>query len=243
MKIQQDELRTAKDGGSAELERLRRVYSEYEADPHYRRLWADGPAYRFMLDRKWALITRALADSGMDQERTRVLDLGSGDRGDSGRFGRLGVPASGIVSFDLNPMYARRMRDANKGICAVAGDATRLPFQDVSFRIVYQSTMVSSLLDAATRRAVLGEVARVLAPGGIFVSYDVRYRNPLNPNTRPVRARELSRAFRGWPMTISSVTGLPPLVRLLAPVSIAACRLIEVIPPLRSHLLVIACKP
>jgi len=196
-----------------------------------------------MQDRKWALIARVLGRTGLALDEGRVLDLGSGDRGDGVRLAHIGIAAARIVAFDLNPVYARRVRNANRGIHAVSGDAVSLPFRDGSFRIVYQSTMLSSVIDMALRREILREIARVLAPGGAFISYDVRYRNPWNPNTRPLKAAQLSKAFEGWPLTIRSVTGIPQVVRLVAWVSIAACRLIESVPLLRSHLLVIAIKP
>ena len=126
---------------------------------------------------------------------------------------------------------------------AVSSDAASLPFRDGSFGIIYQSTMVSSLLDMAVRQVVFAEVGRVLAPGGVFISYDVRYKNPWNPNTRPLKAAELSHAFPGWSLMIHSLTAIPQLLRLLAPKSLGACRLIEAIPPLRTHLLAIARKP
>ena len=148
----------SEDGAAAERARLRRVYGGYARDPRYKRLWADGPAHRFMLDRKWGMIAQGVKRAGLIPEATRVLDLGSGDRGDAARFGELGVPRSGIVAFDLIPAYARRMLETNPSICAVTGDAASLPFTDRSFGIVYQSTMFSSLLDIDVRRAVLGEI-------------------------------------------------------------------------------------
>src|SRR2546422_3156592 len=100
MNSQQGDPRLAQDGATAERERLRRVYDAYDADPRYGRMWSDGPATRFMLDRKWALIVQGLRAAGLDPEKARVLDLGSGDKGDTAKFGELGVPGSGIVAFD-----------------------------------------------------------------------------------------------------------------------------------------------
>ncbi len=227
----------------SELDRVRRVYRAYDDDPRYRRLWGDGPGHRFILDRKWDLIARSLTRVGLDPRGARVLDLGCGDRGDSSRFCSLGAPAWGIVALDLSPVYATRTRDSNPGTRALAGNAASLPFRDGAFDIVYQSTLLSSLLDPALRRAVLVEAARVLDRGGVFLSYDVRYRNPWNPHTRPVRSVDLRGAFAGWSLTTSTATGIPQLIRRLAPLSIGACRLIETIPLLRTHLVVAARKP
>jgi SAM-dependent methyltransferase len=226
-----------------ERDRVRRVYEAYESDPYYAKIWGPGEETRFRIARKWSEIERLLRREGIELERSRVLDLGAGGGWDSARFVALGVPYANIVALDLIGQYALLTRRAHPRMKAVVADATLLPFPDGSFDLVYQSTMLSSVLDAGRRTAILGEARRVLAPGGLFLSYDVRYPNPCNPNTRPLRARHLRLAFAGWRLRIKSVTALPPLARLLAPASLLACRLVEAVPALRSHLLAVARKP
>jgi SAM-dependent methyltransferase len=103
--------------------------------------------------------------------------------------------------------------------------------------------MVSSILSAQRREEVYKEIRRVLAPGGFFLSYDMRRRNPWNPNIRPVTEQELRTAFAGWKVSVRSLTALPPLMRLLARIGPGACRLAESVPFLRTHLLFLARKP
>jgi SAM-dependent methyltransferase len=103
--------------------------------------------------------------------------------------------------------------------------------------------MISSVLDSRLRERIFAEIGRILRPGGVFISYDTRYPNPWNSNTRPVRLGELRRAFGGWRQSTESITGIPQIVRVLAPLSVAAGRLVGTLPPLRSHRLFVAVKP
>src|SRR5207245_6866730 len=159
------------------------------------------------------------------------------------RLRECGIRPENIIAIDLLEGQARRARHAHPWMAALTGDAEYLPFRDECFDLVYQSTMISSVLEGRKRMAIFAEATRVLKHSGLFVSYDVRYPNPWNRQTRPVRANELRQAFAGWPMAVRSLTGIPQIVRVLAPRSIAACRLLERIPPLRSHLLVAARRP
>ncbi len=226
----------------AELQRLEQIYDAYSADARCQRIWSDTAA-RFMADRKWELIADVLRRERIDVATARVLNLGAGDGKDGARLIDLGIRADRIFALDLLTRFVRQARLSYAWMATVAGDAGRLPFEDERFDLVYQSTMMSSVLDASRRRQILEEVRRVLRPGGVFLSYDVRYPNPWNRHTRPVRVAELERGLAGWRVKTWSTTGLPPLLRIVAPLSLAACRAIETIPPLRSHLLALARKP
>ena len=226
-----------------EHQRIRDVDAEYEAERKWQTIWADTKASRFMRDGKWRAVLAALRDCRASFEDAWCVDLGSGATGDAWRLGEYERTARGIVAFDLIHTRLTEARRLNPSLVAVAADAARMPFPDKSIGVVYQSTMLSSVLDSALRTRTLAEVRRVLKGGGVFISYDTRYPNPWNPNTRPVSATELQRAFAGWSFRSSSLTGIPQMVRFLAPISMTACRLLEAFPPLRSHLLFVACRP
>lgn len=59
----------------------------------------------------------------------------------------------------------------------VVGDASRLPYPDGSFDLVYQATALSSMPSRAMRDRVAVEMRRVVRPGGFIVSYDFAW-NP-----------------------------------------------------------------
>ncbi len=225
-----------------ERRRLLRVYGDYDGDPRFLKRWAEGPGARFMRERKWSLLARAVREARVDFKSARVLDIGCGTGGDSTRLIELGFAASRMVLMDLRMDPAAVLR-RHSDLGVVVADAARLPFRDATFDVVYQSTMLSSVLDGRVRWAILGEVGRVLVPGGLFLSYDTRYPNPWNRRTRPLREQEVRAAVPGWSLWTWSATAVPQMVRMLAPVAIWACQILESIPPLRCHLVMAAIKP
>src|SRR5438445_11311860 len=208
----------------AEHRRLREVYDSYRSHPRHRKMSEQGPALRFMIDRKWEAILRIMAARAIRPDAVSVLALGAGGGEDCARFRDWGVSPSRIMAIDLLDDRARCARQTYGWMTSLVADAACLPFRSESFEIVYQSTMISSVLDAKIRGAIFPEVRRVMTPGGIFLSYDTRYPNPWNRHTRPLPAPELSRAFEGRFMETWRLTGLPPLLRLLAPWSLPLCR-------------------
>ena len=205
--------------------------------------WGDNPGQRFLLDSKWDVILAKLSAWWIAPAGSRILDMGCGDGKEIRRFEALGCASRSLVGLDIELHRVRDAKRAHPGTPLLVGDAGRLPFAANSFDLVYQSVMISSNLELASRRAIALEMVRVVRPGGILLWYDMRLRNPLNPLTHPIRRSELIDWFRGLPGEILPITLLPPVARILAPRSLALCRLLERLPILRSHLLAIFRKP
>ena len=233
----------SRDADLREQARIREVYDGYATSEKHRRIWTDNAASRFMQESKWTRIAGLLQEACLDPTAGMCLDLGAGGGDECRWIQAVGVPGDQIVGLDLLEGHLRLARRAVPWVKLIQGDARHLPFPEGRFSLVYQSTMLSSVLDRGLRSIILKEVGRVLRPGGLFVSFDTRYPNPWNPNTRPLSAQELRAAFAEWRIWARSVNGIPQLIRLLAPVSLSLCRLVESIPPLRSHLLFVARKP
>ena len=228
--------------GRAERERLRRVYETYWRDPRYRKIWSDTRASRFARRRKWSLVERVIAEKRVDLGSAWILELGAGYGEDLSVFRDLGARADRLVALDVLQRVTRIARTQHPWLTCIAADSASMPLRDGRFDLVYQSTMISSVLDPERRGQILAEVRRVLAPGGLFLSYDTRYPNPWNPHTRPLRLRELRSAFPGWSIKSWSLTALPPLVRAVAPLSLGLCRVLEAVPVLRSCMLAVVRK-
>jgi SAM-dependent methyltransferase len=101
----------------------------------------------------------------------------------------------------------------------VTGDARLLPFGDASFDVVVSSMAIHNVRDRNERGAALGEVARVLRPGGRVALVDfmqvVEYPEVLQRHgMRDVKRRPLGwRFWYGSPqLEASLITGSKPLV-------------------------------
>jgi hypothetical protein len=89
---------------------------------------------------------------------------------------------------------------------------------------------------------VAREIARVLRPGGVVVSYDFCWTRDRR-NTRPLRTADLKTLFPEFSVDARRVTLIPPVARRLAGQSWLLCELLESIPLLRTHELVVLGKP
>lgn len=97
----------------------------------------------------------------------RVLDLGCGTGRTTGPLHALGAD---VVGVDIAPAMVAEARRQHPGVTFECGDAARLRFDDGAFDVVF---FLANGLDCVhpvdERRAAVREVARVLAPGGVFV--------------------------------------------------------------------------
>ena len=112
-----------------------------------------------------------------------------------------------------------------------------LPYAGASFDLVAQMTVVSTILDPATRARVAGEMRRVLRPDGLILWYDLRRNSPGNLGVRAVGRAELDRLFPDCTIDTRSLTLVPPLARRLAPHAWWLAALLGALPPLQTHLL------
>lgn len=115
----------------------------------------------------------------------RVLDVGCG----AGRHLR-----PGDTGVDLDPERVRLARERSR-LVAIA-DAHALPFPDSTFTTAYAIRMLN---DAGRIDLVLGEIRRVLAPGGRLLVYTRARRaegDRLDPDNGEARLRAHFRAVR-----------------------------------------------
>lgn len=94
--------------------------------------------------------------------RGRVVDLGCGE----GQLLRRLAPAS--VGLDASPLLLRAAAAAGPGSLLVTGDVTALPFADASFGGAAIVLVLEHVEDVG---ATIGEVSRVLVPGGRLVVF------------------------------------------------------------------------
>ena len=152
----------------------------------YARWFLHAPSHvvvRYLFSRRglWVLNTpyRRLLSAAEITATDRVLDVGCG-------LASLLIalaeripfqsPAVGIdVSEELIQQAAREVRRAGleDRITVLASRATRLPFADGAFDVVFSSHVIKHLDDQAVGEA-FAEIARVLKPGGRFLFWEFR---------------------------------------------------------------------
>jgi len=188
-----------------ETRRVEQVYEAYELQAAGPTRWSlDNPGNQLIVEERERVIR-----SFLSEVRGPVLDLGCGAGGDAPLLHALG--AHPVVGVDLQ-WKLLQSRPFNPSVLA---SATFLPFADCSFELVVMSTLLSSVLNPALRDQIAREVRRVLRPGASALVYDVRVRNPSNPNIRPVLLRDLERQYPGYSARHRGLTVIPQLARRL----------------------------
>lgn len=165
----------------------------------------------------------------------RILEVGCGEGRWLRLFVELGARPPDLAGIDLEEERLDRARAQLQQADLRAGDAARLPWADASFDVVFQSTVMSSILDPPVQEMVAAEMLRVLRPEGAVLWYDFRVDNPRNENVKGIRRRRLRRLFPGCRAQLRRVTLAPPIARRLVPFSWTLACLLESLRLLNSH--------
>jgi SAM-dependent methyltransferase len=172
----------------------------------------------------------------------KILDVGCGDGAHLRRLIDYGADPSRLTGVDILPERIASAQLIDPCIDVRVADASALPFPDHAFHIVFQMTVFSLIFDKAKLRRVADEISRVLRPGGVVISYDFCVARDRR-HTRPIKRGELATLFPGFEIDARRVTLAPPIARALAGRCWVACELLELVPLLRSHELVVLRKP
>jgi SAM-dependent methyltransferase len=222
----------------AEIARLRRVYDGRQAPEVTWRYAASRPGVRYLRQQRDRAIRGLLSRRGItDLSALGILDLGCGRGADLAEWRRRGAATRGLAGVDLMEGFAQEACRAVPDAAIAVASGDELPFADATFDIVEQSMLFSSILDAGMRALVAAEALRVVKPGGFVLWYDFRVGNPRNADLRPVSPAEIARLFPGCRIDLQRVTLLPPLARVLGALAFSLGRVLETLPPLRTHYL------
>jgi ubiquinone/menaquinone biosynthesis C-methylase UbiE len=224
-----------------EEERIRSAYQARKAEACY----AESAAGRFLIQDRERHVLRLLDQYHlMPLGGKRILEVGCG----TGKWLRdliaWGADPESLFGVELlESSAARARRLCPQSVTIECGNAASLSFDSNSFDIVLQATVFTSVLDPEMRRAMAAEMLRVLRPKGIILWYDFFLKSPRHSYVQPVTKQEIRRLFPGCSLDLRRVSLAPPLARLIAPRSWAACAALARIPVLCSHYLGAVCRP
>ena len=167
----------------------------------------------------------------------RILDVGCGDGNMLRQFLQWGANPENLAGIDLRPEPVDYALSLNPNLDVRCGSASELPWPDLSFDLVCQHTVFTSVLDEEIRMQIATEMKRVLQKNGMILWYDFFYDNPFNPDVRGVRKTEIKELFPDCQYTFSRITLAPPLARRLASVSWGLCNFLESLKIFNTHYL------
>jgi ubiquinone/menaquinone biosynthesis C-methylase UbiE len=227
-----------------ELERAKAVYRERVALGLTARYSLLDPGELFMAQERERRILGLMRRHGLvDPVPLRILEVGCGRGLPLVDWVRWGARPENLAGVDIMESFLREAAVIAPSAALAVASGGSLPFCDDAFDIVVQLTVFSSILDPAMRKAVAREMLRVARPGGALIWYDLRVPNPVNPNLRPIRRREIETLFPECSIDLRSSTLAPPLARSLARWSYLTCAVLSSFPLLRTHYAALIRKP
>ncbi len=168
------------------------------------------PTFLFhMQEREWGII-ETLRRQNIAIDQCIVLEVGCG----TGHILERWIEFGAGVAVGIDLMIGRLLRGHQRypNLPLLQGNGAELPFASEVFDMVLQFTCLSSVLDPSARARIADEMWRVLRPGGIIVSYDLRDYSLLIRMLSSVSA-SFQRARRLWkePEACQKPTPIEPL--------------------------------
>ena len=221
----------------SELERIAQRYARRDTGDRYSLLRPE--VWQMWQERQRALLKLLAARPGAPAD-WRATEVGCGAGGNLLDLLRLGLLPAHLTGIELLPERLAAARAAlPERVRLLAGDAAAADVEPASQDLVLQSTVFSSILDDALQQRVADAMWRWLKPGGAVVWYDFSVDNPRNPDVRGVPLGRVRELFPQGRFTACRLTLAPPLARAFP----AAYSVLNLIPLLRTHRLVLIEKP
>lgn len=220
----------------SEIERIKDVYEKRKRIIPEDRYSLFNPGNLFAVQMRERNMLRILKGSGITSfADKKILDIGCGTGREIINFIRYGCLPENCSGIDLLPDRIETARKLSSDIDFRLGNAETLPYEDSHFDIVLSFTVFTSILDKKMKHNIASEMLRVLTPNGIILWYDYHMNNPINPDVKGVKKKEIYELFSGCDISLKRITLAPPLARTIVPVSVILCQILEKIPLFCTH--------
>lgn len=215
-------------------------YERRKNDPRLSGLYAPSAYQRHLIAERQAHYERIIRQLGNPAE-LRLLEIGAGTGGNLPFFLELGFKPEHLHANELLPDRVKALRENHPEVTVHPGDAIGIGQEhNASFDVVFQSTVFTSILDAALKRRLAQRMWELTRPGGLVLWYDFTFDNPRNPDVKGVKPAEVTALFpEARNIHFSRVTLAPPIgrrVQRLYP-------LFKIFPFLRTHVIATLHKP
>ncbi|HEX8786462.1 MAG TPA: class I SAM-dependent methyltransferase [Telluria sp.] len=226
----------------AEQDRINEVYRQWHGAGQRRDAWHRQDMLLREADRARALAALLPVTVGSDLSAMRAIDVGCGHGDFVRQLIAWGANPACLAGTELQPDRLEHARlHTAPGVRWHLG--TLDVFPDNSADLVSASTVFSTILDDDLRRALAGDMWRVLRPGGWALIFDLRYNSARNRSIRKVTDVELLRFWPAEQRHYRTLVLAPPLARALARLPRLLPELLaSLLPPLRSHFFYMAQK-
>ncbi|MGH3049649.1 MAG: class I SAM-dependent methyltransferase, partial [Gaiellaceae bacterium] len=159
---------------AAEVETIREEYRRRGAAPQCRGSYSFlNPTHvHVVLERERAILGAIARQLRVPLAQADVLDVGSSSGLSLGLLSIYGAEPSRLHGVDTDPDRIEAGGRRFPAFDLRVSDGMNLPYDDDSFDLVQQITMLSSVHSDDLRRQIAGEMLRVARPGALVLSYD-----------------------------------------------------------------------
>ncbi|HVS84125.1 MAG TPA: class I SAM-dependent methyltransferase [Gaiellaceae bacterium] len=165
---------TTGDDLAAEVEQIRDEYRRRSVAPQIAGEYSFlNPAHaHLVLQREQAILGALGRRLEVPLAEAEVLDVGCGVGTSLAFLAAYGAAPARLHGVDTDDARVEMGR-ASFALDLRASDGMTLPYEDASFDLVQQITMLSSVHSDALREQIAAEMRRVVRPGGLLLSFDV----------------------------------------------------------------------